>query len=96
VDPAVVSDEAQLLELVHEQIDARASGANHFRQRLLRNTGKGTVSRAWRAIAGEQQQGACQAFLGGVEELIYGQPVPPGETLALPKNFPQRLAHLQF
>src|SRR5579864_2835717 len=40
VNPAVVPDKAQLLELVHEQIDARSSSANHFRQRLLRNFGK--------------------------------------------------------
>jgi hypothetical protein len=35
VQPAVVLNEAQLLEFVHEQIDPRTGCADHFRQDLL-------------------------------------------------------------
>jgi hypothetical protein len=70
-DLAVVLDEAELLEFVHEKIDARAGGANHLRERLLRYFGKHALRMALRAITREQQQSARQAFLGGVEELVY-------------------------
>src|SRR4029077_16018155 len=35
LQPAVVLDEAQLAELVHEEADPRAGGADHLRQRFL-------------------------------------------------------------
>ena len=71
VDLAVVLDEAEFPEFVHEKIDPRPRRANHLRQHLLRYFGKYLLRMAWRAIAREQQQSARQAFLGGVEELIY-------------------------
>jgi hypothetical protein len=41
VDLAVgVVDEAEIAELVHEEIDAGAGGADHFRQGLLRDFGE--------------------------------------------------------
>src|SRR6185295_20122728 len=35
LQPAVVLDETQLAELVHEEADARAGRADHFREHLL-------------------------------------------------------------
>jgi len=33
---AIVTNEAQFLEFIHEKIDPRSRRANHFRQHLLR------------------------------------------------------------
>src|SRR5258708_30761386 len=71
VNLAVRTDEAQFVEFLHEKIDARAGGANHLREHLLGDFGKHALRMALRAIAGKQQQSARQAFLGGVEELVY-------------------------
>ena len=58
---AVVLDEAQLPEFVHEKIDPRACCADHLRQHLLRYFGKYLLRLVRRAITREQQQGAvCQ------------------------------------
>ncbi len=70
VDLAVVLDEAQFAEFVHEKIDAGARCANHLRQHFLGNLGKHLLRLVLRAIAREQQQSARQPFLAGVEELI--------------------------
>jgi len=67
---AVVLDEAQLPEFVHEKIDPWACCADHLRQHLLRHFGKYLLRLVQRAITREQQQGACQPFLAGVEELV--------------------------
>src|SRR5712664_3267013 len=71
VDLAVVLDKAQFPEFVHEKIDAGPRCADHLRQHLLRYFGKHLLSLARRAIAREQQQGARQTLLAGVEELVY-------------------------
>jgi hypothetical protein len=68
---AVVLDEAQFPEFVHEEIDSGPRRANHLRQHLLRHCGKSFVRMARRAIAREQQQSARQALLAGVEKLVY-------------------------
>src|SRR5258708_16857605 len=70
VDLAVVLDEAQFAEFVHEKIDAGARSANHLRQHFLGYFGKHLLRLARRAIAREQQQSARQPFFAGVEELI--------------------------
>src|SRR6267378_8501317 len=70
VDLAVVLDESEFPEFVHEKIDPRPRCANHFRQHLLRYSGKHLLRLALRAIAREQQQSARQPFLAGVEELV--------------------------
>jgi hypothetical protein len=71
LDLAVVSDEAQFSEFVHEQIDSRPRCTNHLCQHLLRYFGKHLLRLARRAITREQQQSARQPFLGGVEQLVY-------------------------
>src|ERR1700676_4676212 len=70
VDLAVVLDEAQFPEFVHEKINARARRANHLREHLLRYFGEHLLRLARIAIAREEQQGARQALLAGVEELV--------------------------
>ena len=47
LQPAVVLDEAQLSEFVHEVVHARARGAHHFRQHLLRYLGEHLVRRVF-------------------------------------------------
>ena len=76
VDLAVVLDEAQFPEFVHEKINPGPRGANHLRQHLLRYFGKHLLRMASRAVVREQQS-ARQPFLAGVEELVdvVGQPV---------------------
>ena len=57
---AIVLDEAQFPEFVHEKIDPGPRYANHLRQHLSRYFGKRFVRMARRAIAREQQQRTCQ------------------------------------
>ena len=68
---AVVFDEAQFPEFVHEKIDPGPRCANHLRQHLLRYFGKRFVRMARCAIAREQQQRTRQSLLAGVEKLVY-------------------------
>jgi hypothetical protein len=71
MDFAVVFYETEFPEFIHEQINSGPRCANHFREHLLRHLGKHLLRLTWRAIAREQQQGARQSFLTGVEELVY-------------------------
>ena len=45
-EPAVVINESQLFELVHEMADSRPGGAHHLRQALLIDFGKDRFSAA--------------------------------------------------
>jgi hypothetical protein len=67
---AIVLDEAQLSEFVHETIDPWARCADHLRQHLLRHFGKHLLRLVRRAISRQQQKRACQPFLAGVKELV--------------------------
>ena len=71
VKSAIVTNEAEFPEFVHEKIDPGPRRANHLRQHLLRYFGQHLLRMALRAIAREQQERARQAFLAGVEELVY-------------------------
>ena len=70
VDFSVVFDETQLSKFVHEEIDAGPRGADHLRQRLLRNLGEHPLRLVGCAVASEQEQSTGQPFFAGVEELI--------------------------
>jgi len=70
VDLAVVFDEAQFSEFVHEKIDPWACRADHLRQHFLRYFGKDLLRLARRAIAREQEESAGQPLLAGVKELV--------------------------
>ena len=64
---AVVLDETELPEFIHEKIDPRACCANHFRERFLRYFGDQSVRLVFLAVTGEQQKSACEPLLAGVE-----------------------------
>ena len=70
MDPAIVTDEAKFPEFVHKEIDPGPRCPNHLGQRLLRYFGKDLLRLAFLSEAREQQQGARQSFLAGVEELV--------------------------
>src|SRR6266446_1580721 len=67
---AIVMNEAQFPEFVHEKIHPRPCCANHFRQHLLRYSGKHFLRWGFLAIAGEQQKSPSQPFLAGVKKSI--------------------------
>ncbi len=67
---AIVMNEAQFPEFVHEKIHSRPRCANHFRQHLLRYLGKHLLRLGLPAVASEQQKSPSQPFLAGVKELI--------------------------
>ena len=70
VEPAIVVNEAQFLEFVHEHINPGARGANHFRQRFLRYFGENSLRLAFLAVASKQQKSAGQPLFAGIKELI--------------------------
>jgi hypothetical protein len=64
LNPAVVPDEAQLLEFVHEQIDARPRCANHLGQRFLRYLWEHSLRPVLLSVSSKQQKSACEPLLG--------------------------------
>jgi hypothetical protein len=70
MQPAIVLNEAQFPEFIHEKVDPGACCANHFRQRLLRYFGEYLLRLGFLSVASEQQKSPGQPFLAGVEELI--------------------------
>lgn len=70
VESAIVFNEAQFPEFIHEKIDPGARCANHFRQHLLRYFGKYLLRLGFSAVSSEQQKGPSQPFLAGVKKLI--------------------------
>src|SRR5260370_37226264 len=67
---AVVTNEAQLPEFIHKEIDPGACCANHLRQHFLRNFGAHLLRFGFAAIAREQQKSARQPFFAGVKKRI--------------------------
>ena len=67
---AIVMDESQFPEFIHEKINTRPRCANHFRQHLLGYSEKHLLRWGFLAIASEQQKGPSQPFLAGVKKLI--------------------------
>ena len=68
---AVVLDNAQLPELVHEVTDSGPRGADHLGQRFLANLRKGRPGLVYLPKVGQQQQHPCQPLLAGIKELIH-------------------------
>ena len=54
LQPAVVVNESQFPEPVHEEADPRAGGADHFRQRLLTDLGNYGLRFAFLAKVSQQ------------------------------------------
>jgi hypothetical protein len=67
---AVVMNEAQFPELVHEKVYPRTGGPNHFCQHLLRYFRKHFLRLGLLTIAGEQQESSRQPLLAGIKQLI--------------------------
>src|ERR1700679_985316 len=63
---AVVLDQTELSETVHEEIDSRAGGANHFRQSLLTYVGNDFFRLIFPEV-GQQEQSSRQPPFAGVE-----------------------------
>ena len=70
VKAAVVVDEAQLLELVHEEVHAGPRRPDHVGKCLLRHSRQRPLGLLPLAVAREQQQRAGQPSFGRVEQLI--------------------------
>ena len=68
--PAVVVDEAEFTELIHEKADSGTSGTHHFCQGFLANLGKDLLRFAVLSKVGHQEQYPCEPFLAGVEEPV--------------------------
>jgi hypothetical protein len=68
---AIVLDETELPEFVHEKIDAWARGPDHLSQCFLGNLGEYSVRLVVLAVTGKQQKSPCQSFLTGVKELVH-------------------------
>lgn len=61
-DSAVVFNEAEFTKAIHEEADAGAGGADHFREGLLGNVGNQTVGFAGRTEFGHEEENSCEAF----------------------------------
>src|ERR1019366_10095820 len=67
---AVIVDEAQFSEPVHEEADPRTGGADHSRQRLLTDLGNYQLGFAFLAKLSEQQKDSGQPLFARIKELI--------------------------
>jgi len=70
LDLAVVFDEPQFSELVHEEIHSGTRGSHHARQSVLGDFRQYAIRLVLFAIARQQQKRSRKAFFAGVEELI--------------------------
>src|SRR5882757_3533070 len=70
LDAAVVLDEPELFELVHEEVHARARRADHLRERLLGDPRKRSLRTVRLAVTCEEQQRPGEPLFTGIEELI--------------------------
>ena len=60
-----ILDVTELLELIHKVVDAASGGANQSPEGPLTDLRYDRGSLAYFVVAGNQQQGASQAFLTG-------------------------------
>jgi hypothetical protein len=67
---AVVIDEAEAAEFVHEKIDAGSGGADHLGKRLLAERRNDVLGPFVLAEICEQQKNPRQALFAGIKELI--------------------------
>src|SRR5688572_16598910 len=70
LESAVIFNQAELAELVHEEVDARARGPHHLGQRLLGELRQNARRRLFLPVSREQKQGTSEVFLAGIEELV--------------------------
>src|SRR6185437_9432336 len=67
---AVVIDEAQLSEPVHEEANSRAGSAHHLCQSLLTNLRNHSLRRAFLTKVGKQQKDSGQPLFTRIEKLV--------------------------
>src|SRR4029077_3320910 len=70
LDAAVVIDQAQLSEFVHEEAHAGPGRSDHFRKRLLANLRYDRLRPAFLAEIRQKQKSPRQAFLARIEQFI--------------------------
>ena len=70
LDLAVIADEAELAEFVHEEADAGTGGADHLRQCFLAHLNLDRMQAAFLAEVGQQQQKPRQPLLARIEKLV--------------------------
>jgi hypothetical protein len=66
----VVANEARVPELVHEEVNPRASCAHHLWQSLLTDGGNHNFGLSVLAKVCEQQENASKSFLAGIKKLV--------------------------
>ena len=67
---AVIFNEPEPPELVHEEIHARARRADHFGEHFLRDSWQDAARPVSPPVAREQEKGAGESFFTGVEQLV--------------------------
>jgi len=70
LDLAIIADETELAEFVHEEADAGTGGADHLRQYFLADLNLDRPRAAFLAEVRQQQQKPRQPFLARIEQLI--------------------------
>jgi hypothetical protein len=71
LNPAIVVNEAQLSEFVHEKVDAGAGRTYHFRESFLTNVGHfNFFGHALFAETSKQKKNTGKPFLAGVKKLV--------------------------
>jgi hypothetical protein len=71
VQAAVVFDETEFPEFVHEKIYPGPRCADHFRKRFLGNSGQHRVDCILLAVTGEQEKRAGEPLFARIEKLIH-------------------------
>src|SRR5947209_16391176 len=89
LEVAVIVDEAQLPELVHEGVYPGPGRADNFRQRLLADLRGDRLRRAFLAEVGEEKERAGQTLLARIEQLV-------GEVLLDAAVARQQMGHEQL
>ena len=68
--PAIIVNEAQLSEPIHEKTHPRPGRADHVCEGLLTDLGDYGLGHAFLAEMGKQEQNPSKPLFAGVEELV--------------------------
>ena len=71
LDVAVIANESELAETVHEEADARPRGANHLGQCFLTNLRDGGCGLTRLTELRKKQKDSGETLFAGIEELIH-------------------------
>src|SRR5436309_12002613 len=70
LEAAVVFDEAELTELVHEEVHPRPRGADHFGEHFLRELRQDALWRVLLSIACQKEQRPGETLLARIEQMV--------------------------